>query len=375
MPEKIKKLFYQKLTYEKLIAAHYRAKKHKSSKGEILRYELNLESNIMNLLDDLKNKRYRVGAYRQFMIYEPKARIIKSLPYKDRIVHQWIVEEFIKPYITPRLIETTFACIVNRGTHASANQMQRYMRRLYNKNIDYWVLKCDIRKFFYSINPEILYKILQKYISDADLLYLIKIILFDNRDPNDKIGIPIGNYTSQYFANIYLNELDQYIKRTLKVKYYVRYMDDFVLLLPNKEECKRCKKLISDFLAKNLELSLNEKTKYYPCKMGVDFCGYRLFPTHALLRNSNKTKIKNCIRRWNKQYANHTLNVNHAIMSFNSWYGHAIHCNSYNLINRMINKCAFLESAKNFSETEKYLISLIEEDKRQARLKKKSIHK
>lgn len=360
MPKKIKNLFYENLTYSKLLAAHYRAKKNKTYKGEILRFELNLENNLINLLNDLKNKRYRVGEYRTFMVYEPKPRIIKSLPYKDRIVHQWIVEEFIKPYITPRFIDTTFACIVDRGTHASADQTQKYMRHLYNKNIDYWILKCDISKFFYSIDPVILYKILQKYIYDKDLLFLIKVILFDNRDPNEKVGIPIGNYTSQYFANIYLNELDQFVKRTLKIKYYIRYMDDFILLLPTKKDCIKYKAIIENFVETKLHLKLNSKTKYYPSKMGVDFCGYRIFPTHRLLRTSNKTKIKNNIKLWNQKFHNGTLNTTHAVQSFNSWYGHAGHCNSYHLINKMLNRCDFLETPKSLTENENYLISLIE---------------
>ena len=362
MPKKIKNLFYQNLTYSKLLAAHYRAKKHKTYKGEILRFELNLENNLINLLNDLKNRRYRVGQYREFMVYEPKPRVIKSLPYRDRIVHQWVVEEFIKPYITPKLIDTTFACIVNRGTHASADQMQKYMRHLYNKHIDYWILKCDISKFFYSIDPNILYTILQKHIYDKDLLYLIKIILFDNRDPNEKIGIPIGNYTSQYFANIYLNELDQYVKRILKVKFYIRYMDDFILLLPTKKDCIEYKKILEEFLHSKLHLNLNAKTKYYPSKMGVDFCGYRIFPTHRLLRNSNKTKIKNSIRHWNILYRKKQLDLDYALQSFNSWYGHASHCNSFHLINKMVNRCDFFETPKSLTENENYLNSLIENE-------------
>lgn len=224
MPKKIKNCFYKNLTFEKFLQAHYRAKKHKSYKPEVINYELNLENNITNLLNSIKNKTYRLGSYHSFKIYEPKERLIKALPYKDRIVHQWYVEEFIKPYIIPRFISTSFACLEDRGTHKAVDKVQHNLQ-LFKRNYgDFWILKCDIRKFFYSINPYILFNILKKYIADKELLEFTKLLIFDNRDTDEKIGIPIGNYTSQYFANIYLNELDQYIKRVLKVSNYVRYM-------------------------------------------------------------------------------------------------------------------------------------------------------
>ena len=152
----------------------------------------------------------------------------------------------------------------------------------------------------------------------------------------------IGNYTSQFFANIYLNELDQYLKRTLHLKYYVRYMDDFIILLNTKNACIKYKKIIVDFLDKKLRLQLNDKSRYYPSKMGVNFCGYRIFPTHRLLRTSSKKKIKKNIDKWNKLYSDGNLDFEHTLMSLNSWLGHSSHCNSYHLQQKMLNKCDFL---------------------------------
>lgn len=177
-----------------MMQAHFRAKKNKAYKAEVIQYELNLENNIVNLLNNLKNGTYRLGRYFSFKVYEPKERIIQALPYKDRIVHQWYVEEFIKPYIVPKFISTSFACLSNKGTHKAVEEVQKQMR-IYKRNYgDFWILKCDVKKFFYSINPCILFDIMKKYIADPSLLYLTQILIFNGpvnpqqlRYPNRKL--------------------------------------------------------------------------------------------------------------------------------------------------------------------------------------------
>lgn len=220
MPKKIKNLFYKNLTFKKLLDAHYRARKNKAYKKDVTLFEMNLENNIINLLNSIKNNNYKMGKYYDFKVFEPKERTIHSLPYRDRVVHQWYVEEFIKPYIVPKFINSSFACIVDRGTHKANNYIQHQMQIFKRNYGDFWVLKCDIRRFFYNIDPNILYHILCKYIGDTYLKRFTKQLIYDGRDIIGDVGIPIGNYTSQYFANIYLNELDQYVKRILKVKFY-----------------------------------------------------------------------------------------------------------------------------------------------------------
>ena len=220
MCKKIRNVFFKNLTFEKLLAAHYRAKKNKAYKKDVITFEMNLENNIINLLNSIKNNRYKMGKYYDFKVFEPKERTIHSLPYIDRVVHQWYVEEFIKPYILPKFISSSFACITGKGTHKANDYIQHQMQIFKRNYGDFWVLKCDIKKFFYNINPYILYHILCKYIEDPYLKNFTKQLIFDGRDIIGTVGIPIGNYTSQFFANIYLNELDQYVKRILKVKYY-----------------------------------------------------------------------------------------------------------------------------------------------------------
>ena len=218
----MKNVFDEKLEFIKLIEAHNRAKKNKGNRPEIIKFEMNLEGNIINLLYKIKNNTYHIGKYREFYVYEPKQRLIKSLPYIDRIVHQWYVEEFIKPHFVPQFITDSYACLTNKGGHLAVLRTQHFMQLMKRKYNNYYVLKCDIKKYFYSIDKNILFNILKRNIKDKKLLSFTKIIIFDD---NEEKGIPIGNYTSQFFANIYLNELDHYVKEKLQLKYYGRYMD------------------------------------------------------------------------------------------------------------------------------------------------------
>ena len=240
-----------------------RARKNKRSKNQVIVYERNLEYNLTLLLDKLKRGEYKVGNYKKFIIYEPKEREIQSLPYEDRIVQQWYVYEFVLPYILPKFINQTYACIKDRGTHKAVQKVQEYIRRASIIYPDCYILKCDIKKFFMSINPDILYDIMKRHITDKYILRLTKQLIY-----NDEIdlGIPIGNYTSQYFANIYLDVLDKFVKNVLKCKFYTRYMDDFILILENKAMAKDYKKKIEEFIDVNLKLELNHKSRYYPIR-------------------------------------------------------------------------------------------------------------
>lgn len=305
-------------------------------------YELDLENNIINLIEDIKNKKYHLGKYREFKVYEPKERLIKSLPYRDRIVHQWYIEEFIKPFFTKRFIKDSYACIENRGSHKAALQTQKYMRIMKQKYGSYYILKCDIKKYFYNINKKILLTILERKISDKELLNFTKVLLEDN----EEIGIPIGNYTSQYFANIYLNELDHFVKEKIKIKYYIRYMDDFVIFTKNKEEAKKYMQIIKEFLSNKLKLELNAKSKYYPSKFGCDFCGYIIYETHILLRKRFKRKTKRKIKKWNKLYNKNELNIHNIQLKWNSMIAHASHASSYNFLCKIYNDIDFRKYLK-----------------------------
>ena len=213
-------------------------------------------------------------------------------------------------------------------------RIKRYERK------NYYILKCDIKKYFYSIDKNILFKLMQKYIKDQKLLNLTKSIIFDEESLK---GIPIGNYTSQYFANIYLNELDQYIKHDLKLKYYVRYMDDFIVLVDTKKEAQDLLEKIRSFLKEHLELELNSKSRYYPNHQGVNFCGYVIFEDYLLIRKRSKKDINKKIKAWNMAYLNSSLNEDYVRSSINSWLAHISHADTYRLRRKYLQKMLFIE--------------------------------
>lgn len=344
MPKSLNNIFYYKLKFSKMLKAYERASKNKHKCKEVITYELDLASNIIDTLKQLYAGVYKVGNYRQFRIYEPKERIIQSLPFRDRIVQQWYVEEFIKPIFVPKFIKDTYACLENRGVHKAVKKLNKYMYE-YNKiNRDFYVLKCDVSKFFYSINKQRLYEIVNRYVKDKAFMKLTKDLIYHDRN---EVGIPIGNYTSQYFANIYLNELDHFVKEKLKIKYYVRYMDDFVLLLEDRNQCRVILEEIKEFLDKNLGLKLNKKTNYFRNSQGVNFCGYKIFKTHIMLKKENKKKIKIKIKNWNKLYHKKELDLRETTLKLNSWIGHAQNADTFFLVNKMIRSCDWLYDGKN----------------------------
>ncbi len=344
MPKSMNNIFYDKLKFSKMLNAYERAAKNKHKCKEIITYEFDLANNITTTLKQLYAGVYKVGLYRQFKIYEPKERIIQSLPFRDRIVQQWYVEEFIKPIFVPKFIQDSYACLENKGVHRGVKKLNKYMYEYYKINKKFYILKCDVSKFFYSINKKKLYEIIERYVKDKAFLKLTKDLICHDKS---QVGIPIGNYTSQYFANIYLNELDHFVKEKLRIKYYVRYMDDFVLLLKDKGECKIILEQIKEFLDKELGLKLNKKTNYFKCNQGVNFCGYKIFTTHIILKKENKKKIKNKIKHWNKLYHKKELDLRETTLKLNSWIGHAQNADTFFLVNKMIRNCDWLYDGKN----------------------------
>jgi len=334
----IKNSFYKNITFEKFLNAYYKSIKGKENKKEILKFYLDLETNIINLMEEVRNFEYKTSEYREFIIYEPKRRVIRSLPFKDRVVQTWYVENFIKTYFVPRFIYDSYACINEKGTHKAVFRIQSFMRRMRKKYEDYYVVKFDIKHFFESIDKEILFEIIEKFISDKALLkFTYELINSDTR-----LGLPIGNYTSQYYANIYLNELDHYMKDVLHIPYVVRYMDDFVVLAKNKVEAREYFDLIDIFVRDKLNLELNKKSCYYPSRLGIDFCGYKVFEDYILIRKRCKNKIKRKIKIWNNFYRLGILDEKSFELSFNSFLGHISHANTYNLKCKVISEIDYL---------------------------------
>lgn len=333
----IRNSFYSNLTFSNLLYSYNKTMVGKSYVLEVLSFEYNLEVNLINLISSIASFKYTIGSYKSFIIYEPKKREIMCLPFVDRIVQTWYVEYFLKPFFVPRFIYDSYACIEGRGVHKAVYRLKYFMNKMRNKYNNYYIIKMDISKFFYSIDKDILFSILKKRISDKYLLkFTYNLIYSYNYD-----GIPIGNYSSQYFANIYLNELDYYIKFDLKIKYYCRYMDDFVILVKNKESVKNIYGLIEKFINDKLNLKLNPKSKYFMNKEGCKFLGFVVHDDYILLGNRIKKNIYKKIKIWNYLYNNGSLDIKKFILSYNSYVGHIKHASSYYFKCNMDNKILF----------------------------------
>ena len=225
MPKTVKNKFNKELTFEKLLEAHKKSRKGKDYRREIIEFNLKQEEYIMWLLEQLQTKQYKHGGYTVFYVKEPKVRKIEKSKYIDRIVHRWVVDKFLEPAFVPQFVNTSFACIKGRGMHRACLYVQNTMKhckRIWN---NYYILKMDVAKYFDNIDKEILLNIIKRKIKDKDVLWLLEEILYSQKRPK---GIEIGNYTSQMFANIYLNEVDQFIKHKLHIKYYARYLSMIV---------------------------------------------------------------------------------------------------------------------------------------------------
>ena len=328
MPRTIRNKYYKNLTYEKLMEAHIKSRKGKGYRREIINFNLKQEEYIIYLLENLKEKTYKHGGYQVFYIKEPKVRKIEKSRYIDRVVHRWLVDNFLEPAFVPQFLNTSYACLKNKGMHKACLDLQKAMKhcmRIWNK---YYVLKMDIAKYFDNIDKEILLKILERKIKDKDIMWLINKIIYTQKREK---GLEIGNYTSQIFANIYLNEVDMYIKQRLKVKYYFRYMDDSIILVKEKQEAKILLEKIKIFLKENLKLELNKKTQIFKNKQGVNFCGYKINEYRLKIRDKGKRKLKKKIKYLKEEIKKGKLTSKDAKKYLSGHLGYIKIANTYNL--------------------------------------------
>jgi len=322
--KKKKNLFQEVCKYENLYNAYLKARRGKNGVAEVLKFTYNLEEELLKLQHELKNQTYKTGKYRHFIIFEPKERKISALPFRDRIVHHAVCS-VIEPVFEKKFIYDSYACRKGKGTHAGANRLQKIFRRSGN---NYYVLKCDVSKYFPSVNHEILKQIIREKIADKRLLHLL-----DNIIDSAEKGIPIGNLTSQLFANIYLNKLDEYIKYELRIKHYIRYMDDFVILHESKQYLHEVKEKINLFFA-SMKLTLHpKKANIFPITLGVDFLGYRIFNSHRLVRKSTVKRFLKNTKTKLRKYDSSVIEFDKLMESFNSWESYMSHANSYALKN------------------------------------------
>ena len=275
------------ISTENLLEAWNIFKKGKKNKLDIIEFEFNLMNNILDLHNSLKNKDYKHGSYEHFKVNDPKLRDIHKASVRDRLLHHAIYK-ILYPLYDKKFIADSYSCRNNKGTYKAIKRFKKFTRCVSNNyTTQCYILKCDIKKFFASVDHNILIKILEKKIGDRDILELL-INIISSFGP----GLPLGNLTSQLLVNIYMNEFDQYIKHNLKVKYYIRYADDFVFVSDGKNYLELVRQKCEAFLTLNLKLSLHPKKCFIrTIYSGIDFLGWVHFPNHRVLRNTTKRRI------------------------------------------------------------------------------------
>jgi len=265
----------------------------KKNKKDVAEFALNLSSNISKLHFDLKNQTYKHGGYFAFSINDPKPRNIHKATVRDRLLHH-AVYRILYPYFDRLFVYDSYSCRNFKGTHKALNRFRDFGRKVSKNNTKTcWVLKGDVKKCFASIDHKILIKFLKEYIQEENIIWLLERIIssFNTKNKID-IGLPLGNLTSQLFINAYLNKFDQFVKHKLKIKYYIRYADDFVVLDMDKDYLWELVPKIADFLEKELKLTLHpDKLFVKTLASRVDFLGWVHFPTHRVLRTATKRKM------------------------------------------------------------------------------------
>lgn len=331
-----KDLYWSIISPQTLFRAWEIFKSDKRNNPDVTEFELNLEQNIFDLYRDLKNETYKHGPYRGFWIHDPKLRRIHKATVRDRVLHH-AVFYVLNRIFEPTFINDSYSCRIGKGTHKGMEKVASMIRAV-SKNHTHpcLALKCDVRRFFDSIDHNTLLEILGKKVKDKKVFNLLYEIIesFETSRPNlfERRGVPIGNLTSQVFANIYMNEFDQFMKHKLKVKNYARYTDDFVIVSDNKAYLEGLLEPIREFLKSRLHLDLHpKKITLKKHIQGVDFLGYVILPHYIKLRTKTKRKIPKKIRQIVALYKSGQMNEVAMKSSLASYLGVLSHADTYEM--------------------------------------------
>ena len=327
--------------FDNLLLAYRKARLGKRTREEVAEFDLNLEKELLQLQHELQNKAYRPGAFRMFTIYERKPRQICAAPFRDRVVHHALMN-VIDPLLDKRFIFDTHACRSGHGVHLAVTRYQHWAQR------HAYALKLDVARYFPSIDHAILKQQLMQRIKDPHVLGLFECIInhspaYPSEPPGffpgddlfaaleRKKGLPIGNLTSQFLANLYLDDLDHFIKEVLQVKCYLRYVDDLILLSNNKAQLQTWQQAIREKLIE-VRLRLHPaKVNLFQTSLGVDVLGYRVFPAYRLLRNDNGHRFARKLRTYAAAYQRGQLDWDDFNPGVQSWIGHACHADTLGL--------------------------------------------
>lgn len=310
--------------------------KGKTGKLDVMEFERHLEDNLFQVQAELSTKTYHHQGYHTFHVYDPKFRVINKACVRDRVVHH-LLFQFLEPLFQPAFIYHSYSCQKDKGIHLSVKNAQNALRQAsknYTRTV--WSLKMDIKKFFASVDHEILIRLLKRKVKDEGILWLIEEIVgsFGNG-----IGMPIGNLTSQIFANIYLSELDYFVKHRLGEHYYFRYADDFLFLHEDKEHLIELCQIIDEFVAQELRLTIHpDKIIFRMLDQGIDWLGYVLLPHHRVLRTKTKQRMfKNMLQK-SGEYERGVIDNYGLSQSMQSYLGILTHCNGYRVGEQLRNE-------------------------------------
>jgi retron-type reverse transcriptase len=288
--------FEKIISIENLLLAWKEFIREKTKKKDVQEFQLRLMDNVLSLHQDLKNRVYVHGGYYAFNISDPKPRNIHKASVRDRLLHHAIYR-ILYPSFDKKFINDSYSCRIDKGTHKAINRFHDFSLKVSKNNTKTcYVLKCDIRKFFANIDHQILKEILAKNIKDKDIIWLLSQVIDSFNSiyamADMEKGLPLGNLTSQLLVNIYMNEFDQFVKRELKIKHYIRYADDFVVLSQDKEYLQNVLEQMNEFLGNKLKLNMHpDKVYIKTIASGVDFLGWVQFPKHRVLRTNTKRRM------------------------------------------------------------------------------------
>jgi retron-type reverse transcriptase len=341
------------ISFENLVRAAEKARRGKRFRPGVARFFFRLEPELVRLQEELTSMTYRPGPYRTFTIYEGKARQISAAPFRDRVVHHALTG-ILEPIFERSFIHDSYACRKGKGTHAAVDRCQQLARR------HAYVLKADVRRFFPSIDHVILKNQIARRIKDPRVLWLVNTIVDHSNPqlpaimwfPGDDLftpierrrGLPLGNQTSQFFANVYLDALDHFVTDRLRFS-YVRYVDDFLVFSDDKRRLHEVRAQISRFL-EQLRLRIHEeKSVVSPTRDGIRFLGYRVFPTHRLLTQQNVRRFRRRMRWMQRSFAAGHLSLRAVRPRIMSWISHASHANTYRLRADLLDKMSYQRAA------------------------------
>ena len=344
-----KNLYPRIASFANLYEAFRAARKGKRDRAAVAAFEFDLESNLLALAGELEQQTYQPGTYTSFYIYEPKRRLVSAAPFRDRVVHHALCS-VIEPIWERRFIHTSYACRLGKGTHRALDQAHDWVKRYR------YAFHGDIVKYFPAIDHAILRALLARRIADARAMWLVDRVLRSGAGilaeeypmtyfPGDDLfaalrprGLPIGNLTSQFWANVYLHELDKFVRHDLRCPAYLRYMDDFVLFSDSKRLLHQWRAEIEAYLARRLRLVMHpRKSTIIPTHTGLDFCGFRLYHTHRRLRRSAVRRFVRRFRRQRALLARGEITLPELTTSVSSWIAHAEYGDTWRLRQRIFN--------------------------------------